>query len=1043
MPARFPSVRFCRMVAAFLVAVSKTTKFFFGDFVLDTAEERLLRGATPLGLTHKSLAVLQCLVERAGTLVTKEQLLESVWQGIAVGDAVLKVHVGEIRKALGDDARAPRYVETLHRRGYRFLLRVDAVAGHDQSTPAAPAPARPPVPSVEPVGRGAVLDELTQAWLRASAGTRQVVFVSGEPGIGKTAAVDAFAARLAATPTVRVARGQCLERHGASEPYLPVLEALERLCREPARPRIDELLARWAPTWLVQMPSLVEAGEAARLRHETLGATPERMLREMTEALDAVTRETTLVLVLEDLHWSDPSTVDLIVALATRREPARLLLIGTYRPAELRAREHPLDQARHDLALRRQCREIALGLLDESDVGGIVARRFPALEGTELARALHRRTDGNPLFVVNVLDFLVASGRIADRDGSCALAVPAEDAVRDVPDTLRQLVESQVARLAPGLQRLLEAGSVVGVETLASVVAAAVGRDVVDVEDACERLSRDGHLLARGAPRELPDGSVSSVYRFQHALYRQVLYERLAPARRVLLHGRVARCEEALHGARADEIAAQLALHYELAREPQPAIHHLCVAADNATRRFALREAGELLARAFGLLPLLPADVEPARRLELLQRRGAQRRAAGESSAAADDFAAMAALARDRKLADLEVHALLLESSALGLVDRPRCLAAAERAVAREGASDLMLAVARGYRAYWSHRLAGYDERDARACAEALDVVRGLGLPGPLALFLHMNGCFQSLRAEYRAASDAAAEGQRLAREVGDGFAYQLCAQLRATVLLHLGELGEALRVLHDLLALAERNGHAPGALGARALIAWLLAEVGAFVRARRLAEEALAAAQRLTHPYGLVLGQLVVAIADLGQGRAAAAARRLDDLRARLEREPDLREWAFLLPLHAWSGEAKLVLGDRPGTVAAARTLCELAGRPGERTYRMLGSRLLAEAALAGGDLEAADAEVGHALPLAVAGEAPLGAWRLLATAARVAERRAERALARRRRAESEGVLRGLAASLQDEPTLQRALLRRPDARAVLSAGPRRAARA
>src|SRR5690606_31175315 len=113
----FPSDGFCRMDGHRSSAVSQATQYLFGDFILDVGEQRLLRGTTPLRLTQKSLAVLQCLVERAGTLVTKDQLLDTVWHGIAVGDAVLKVHVGEIRKALGDDARAPRYVETLHRRG--------------------------------------------------------------------------------------------------------------------------------------------------------------------------------------------------------------------------------------------------------------------------------------------------------------------------------------------------------------------------------------------------------------------------------------------------------------------------------------------------------------------------------------------------------------------------------------------------------------------------------------------------------------------------------------------------------------------------------------------------------------------------------------------------------------------------------------------------------------------------------------------------------------------------------------------------------------
>jgi predicted ATPase len=160
-----------------------------------------------------------------------------------------------------------------------------------------------------------------QGWLeKMRGGERQIVFVTGEAGIGKTSLIDTFLRSVASDPTVRMSGGQCLEQYGTGEAYLPVLEAIGRLCRE-HRQVVDVLRAE-APMWLLQMPSLVSASDRESLSRDVLGATRERMLREMSEALEALTAEVPLVLVLEDLHWSDYSTLDLISYLARQRQSA-------------------------------------------------------------------------------------------------------------------------------------------------------------------------------------------------------------------------------------------------------------------------------------------------------------------------------------------------------------------------------------------------------------------------------------------------------------------------------------------------------------------------------------------------------------------------------------------------------------------------------------------------------------------------------------------------------------------------------------------------
>src|SRR5215471_3777192 len=284
-------------------------QWVFGLFRFDPANACLWHGAQALPLMPITCALLECLVTHAGRLVTKDALLEAVWPETAVGDAVLKVRISELRKLLGDTAHAPGYIATVHRRGYRFIAPVTKA---DPATLLGAAPFPPPPRAAPLVGREAALAQLRHWLARACQGERQVVFVTEKAGIGKTALVETFLAQVRAAPQLWVAHGQCVEHYGVGEAYLPMLEALGRLCRAPERERVLALLRQRAPLWLVQMPWLLSAAEQEALQRALGGATRERMLREMAEALDTLTAERPLVLVFEDLHWSDYATLDLL-----------------------------------------------------------------------------------------------------------------------------------------------------------------------------------------------------------------------------------------------------------------------------------------------------------------------------------------------------------------------------------------------------------------------------------------------------------------------------------------------------------------------------------------------------------------------------------------------------------------------------------------------------------------------------------------------------------------------------------------------------------
>jgi DNA-binding winged helix-turn-helix (wHTH) protein/tetratricopeptide (TPR) repeat protein len=588
-----------------------SSQWCFADFRLDPDNARLWRGTQPVPLTPKAFDVLHYLVTHPDRLVTKETLLDVVWPETAISDAVVRIAIGELRRSLGDTAQAPRFIATVHRRGYRFLAPVTVVDAPEikavsPSPPVSLTPAPPPLL----VGREALLQRLGEAWGQARQGRRQVVWVTGEAGIGKTAVVEAFRATVAIDPAVWLAAGQCVEHYGTGEAYLPVLEALGQLCRGAGGERLVTLLRQHAPTWLVQMPWLLTTTDRQQLRDELQGVTRERMLREFAEVLDALTAKTPLLLVFEDLHWSDYATLDLLALLARRQTPAHLLIVGTYRPVETMVHHHPLRTVVQDLQRHGHALALPLALLNAEAVAAYLAARFPRQQfPAALALWLHQRTDGQPLFLVTLVQALVERGVFYEHEGCWTAQEGLEVLILEVPESLRQLLEHQIIRLPPEAQRVLEVASVAGVEFVAAAVAASLEADTTMVEEHCEALVAQ-QMLRFLAVTTWPDGTIATRYAFVHALYQQVVYEGLGAGRRVRLHQRLGECLEKTYEAQVGEIAAELAVHFERGHDVRRAVHYLHQAAENATQRSAHHEVVTLLTRALALLPQFPETSE-------------------------------------------------------------------------------------------------------------------------------------------------------------------------------------------------------------------------------------------------------------------------------------------------------------------------------------------------------------------------------------------------------------------------------------------------
>jgi tetratricopeptide (TPR) repeat protein len=364
------------------------------------------------------------------------------------------------------------------------------------------------------------------------------------------------------------------------------------------------------------------------------------MLRELAEAMEVISHERPLLLRLEDLHWSDYSTLEWLSFLARRQESARLLVLGTYRPVEVIVREHPLKNLKHELQVHGQCQELLLAPLHETAVMQYLAQRFaapvssnlseeehrdenPAPEPLQkLAHTIYQRTDGNPLFMVNVVDYLVErAGLKTIADAVATQSLDALGAVRiDAPPSIVQMIELNLERLTPDEQAVLETSSVAGIEFPIAAVATALERPLEEIEACCTRLSRWQQFVHSEGTVDWPDGTVAARVQFLHGLYRDVLYNHVPPGRRVELHRRIAEREEAAWGERAAEIATELAHHYTQAGQIEQAIRYARLAAEQAEARNAFIEAQESLQQALALLELFPESCErDVRELELRQ----------------------------------------------------------------------------------------------------------------------------------------------------------------------------------------------------------------------------------------------------------------------------------------------------------------------------------------------------------------------------------------------------------------------------------------
>lgn len=507
----------------------------FDRFVLDPLNASLSCDTKPISLAPKAFSVLKYLVDRRGRLVIKDELLDALWPDSDVCDAVLKVCVLEIRKVLEDDHQRPRFIQTVHRRGYRFIADVspaDRRKGGMWTERRGPSRLHSVdrLQNTPIVGREHALQTLSNRWEKALGGERQLVFISGEPGIGKTALIKAFLHKCVRNH-VRVAWGECLEHRSFDEAYSPVLQALGQLCHDRRRAVPLTLLHRYAPTWLVELPWLIGGLDRNAL---CTGINRERMRREMSEALAAFCRETPVILVLEDLHWSDDRTLDLISFTGRQPDPARLLMLASYGGTKDGGKESAVEALSHEMQIHNRCTKISLRHLSKKDVTAFLRERLPHNKVSEnLVRILYQRTGGNPVFLVNFVDEVLIPE--LSKEESTLTEARVEKLATRIPVAVQSIVERQLSQFAFESQQILEAASVVGPKFSAGTVAWILDKDTASIDDNCFQLSRNSHFIRPYGTEHLETNVTVGRYRFRYGIYRSVIYNNIALARRALL----------------------------------------------------------------------------------------------------------------------------------------------------------------------------------------------------------------------------------------------------------------------------------------------------------------------------------------------------------------------------------------------------------------------------------------------------------------------------------------------------------------------------
>jgi len=582
-------------------------KLTVGVLVVDLEQHIAAMGGTALQLTAREFDFLCCLARQPGRVWSRQQLIDLVWGHDYVDPHLVTVHMANLRKKLGRAAEhegtagIPR-LEVMRSVGYRLVcpdnppLGPATVAPGDLTVgdPAAPFGSRQPG-RLPFVGRQQEMQVLRGMIDTTLAGVTRSVAIVGDPGIGKTRLAEEVAA-YAREAGACVYWGRC--RDASVKPaYEPWVEILRQWSREDPKGGFDQVFTPSPGD--IRLPS---DGEGARLR----------LFEKLADAVRRKSEAGTLCLILDDLHWADPSTLLALQHVLGHLGEAPVALLVTYRPHET-APSPFLTEVINDLVRGDLGPVLLLRPLSQSEVNRFVELsgledrvpapppgtprvEYAAIDGVhDLASEVYRETEGNPFFLTQLVRLHLLAG---ESPGSLP-----DRRTLSREEGVRRVVLNRLLPLSQSCRETLDAASVIGREFTQPVLAGTIDlAPKLLLERLGEAVDANLVLVQEDAPEEC---------RFVHSIFQEVLRTELSPQRRATLHAKVARVLEHLHGHELDAYAADLAYHFSEAVPAgfvSEAIDHCLRAGRVAAHRCAWEEACLRFRRAIDLLELLPAE---------------------------------------------------------------------------------------------------------------------------------------------------------------------------------------------------------------------------------------------------------------------------------------------------------------------------------------------------------------------------------------------------------------------------------------------------
>jgi len=905
-----------------------------------------------------------------------------------------------------------------------------ALAAYEDPAEAKPAPAAG-LPVQRIVGRTKPLAELRSAFETAAAGRGLITCIAGEPGIGKTTLVEEFIAGLATHPAgCNVARGRCSERLAGSEAYLPLLEALESLQHGPAGDSITRCMKRVAPTWYVQIaPLAAEDSSFTRVLDEAKAASQERMKRELMAFLQEISGHIPLVIFFDDLHWADVSTVDLLSYLGSQCVSMRLLLVGTYRPSELLAAKHPLLPIKLEMQSHGVCREISLEFLTRDDIELYLALEFPENRfSPALAALIHAKTEGNPLFMTDLVRYLRDRGVIAEDQGRWQLAQAVPDVERDLPESVRSMIQRKIDRLTDADRRLLSAASVQGDEFDTVVVAKVLHLDPGEVEEHLDSLDKVHSFVKLQGESEFPDATVTLRYEFVHSLYQDALYGALTATRKVSLSLAVAQALLDFHGEKSTEIAAELALLFETGRDFARASDYFLMAAKNAMSVYAGLESIGLLQRAIGNAEKLREEARYTR----VHRSAMQLARVYETVRRIQDALGAYDLA-DRSAAawhdiDGQIQAICAKASTLIFMakDAAGCQEHCRRAfelAQGQGSSESLAAVDM---VRYLERICAGDFTLALECYDrALPVLREKGLSPANLLGLNMRGAFHIWRGETVQAIEVLDWSLEKAHAVGDLPRIVQNHFLRAMSLGRQGRLGEALEVTKKAQRLGELTGERVQLARFPNTLGWLYRELQDLEGALKLDLEGIRLTQEIGEKEAEINSQINAGQVYLLLGEPQSAFEHLQ--RADVLLGPfQWFKWVFQTRLELEWASYWIARSDTRQAAIHAQAALDITRRSLVRKYTAWAHRLLGDIATLEDRVEDARREYEAALGILAQFPCPGVEWVVRKSCAGLARKIGESVAAGEHTSQALVIVQGLADSVADGDLREKLLMSR-----------------